>query len=307
MCLIAFALNTRDDCPLLVASNRDEFWARPTQALSRWTLADGTAVYGGRDLQAGGTWLGFSEAGRVAMLTNVRSATPDVAPRSRGELVTRWLAGDTVTPDWQTLLGESCSRDYGGFNLVLGHLYEGGWTWLSNRSAHSPPAATALPLSNGWVGCALPPGIYGLSNAGLDTPWPKTRRLKQVVAHALQVWSPDGEPKADAVKAGPGWRALLEAALLDRRPAAEHELPSTGVPWDREQQLSSAFVHIPEAAYGTRSSLIAHWHASAVGGQLHLDEWTHSPSGPSTHSTHRRISMSTWGMPTSSYPSPTAV
>ena len=309
MCLIAFALNMRDDCPLLLASNRDEFWQRPTLPLAAWTLPGGATVYSGRDQRAGGTWLGFSPSGRVAMLTNVRNGEPDEAPRSRGELVTRWLAGPGETPDWQALTGDHKAGDYGGFNLVLGDLRDGHWLWLSNRPDHVGSAGDPLPVNGGWHGLHLRPGVYGLSNAGLDTPWPKTRQLKAATAQALDLLD------QAASGANESWRHTLLNALLDRRLAPDPELPSTGIPLERERQLSSPFVHMPDAGYGTRSSLIARWHASAEGGQLELEEWTHAPGQtpardagtsdnvthwPLTGSTYRRVSMSTWGMPTSS-------
>lgn len=312
MCLIAFALNMRDDCPLLLASNRDEFWERPTLPLAEWTLPGGATVYSGRDMRAGGTWLGFSPSGRVAMLTNVRNGEPDEAPRSRGELVTRWLAGPAETPDWQALTGDHKAGDYGGFNLVLGDLKDGDWLWLSNRPGHADSGGDPLPVNGGWHGLRLRPGVYGLSNAGLDTPWPKTRQLKTATAQALDLLdhTTPGAPES--------WRHTLLDALLDRRLAPDQELPRTGVPLERERQLSSPFVHMPDAGYGTRSSLIARWHAPAKGGQLELEEWTHAPgqapgsdagsadnANSSTHwpltaSTYRRVSMSTWGIPTSS-------
>ena len=309
MCLIAFALNMREDCPLLLASNRDEFWERPTLPLAAWTLPGGAKVYSGRDMRAGGTWLGFSSSGRVAMLTNVRNGKPGEAPRSRGELVTRWLAGPNETPCWKTLTADHQADDYGGFNLVLGDVNGCDWVWLSNRPGHGRTDEN-LPVNGGWHGQRLRPGVYGLSNAGLDTPWPKTRRLKAATTRALHLLD------HTAPEASEHWRHTLLHALLDRRLAHDTELPSTGVPREWERQLSSPFVHMPDAGYGTRSSFIARWHASAVGGQLELEEWTHAPEqapsvsagSTSSHltrwplatSTYRRVSMSTWGMPTSS-------
>ncbi len=305
MCLIAFALDLRGDCPLLLASNRDEFWDRPTLALDTWTLPTGEVLAGGRDLRAGGTWLGFSAKGRVAMLTNVRNGEPDLAPRSRGELVTQWLAGQTESPDWLTMVARPRPSDYGGFNLVLGDVTRGDWVWLSNRASTEFAAGTPLPVSDGWYGLTLEPGIYGLSNAGLNTPWPKTQRLKAATRQALDQWPADGSARDG------NWRAPLLAALLDRQPADAQELPSTGIPWEREQQLSSPFVYMPEAGYGTRSSLIAHWRHSPEGGLLELEEWTHATEAAPPafgdrarwsldRSSYKRISMSTWGMPTSS-------
>ena len=305
MCLIAFALGARDDCPLLLASNRDEFWNRPTLPLDTWTLPSGEVVASGRDLRAGGTWLGFTAKGRVAMLTNVRNGQPDVAPRSRGELVTQWLAGRAETPNWSALVARRNPHDYGGFNLVLGDVTHGQWVWLTNRATQSGDVGSTLALNGGWFGAALEPGTYGLSNAGLDTPWPKTRRLKAATLQALEQWQAGDAPNGDR------WREPLLAALMDRRQADDAELPTTGIAKEREHQLSSAFVHMPEAEYGTRSSLLAHWRPGVQGGLLDLEEWTHPAEStvPTTghqerwsldRSTYRRISMSIWGMPTSS-------
>lgn len=301
MCLIAFALQARPDCPLLLAANRDEHWQRPTLPLQTWQLPDGVTVHSGRDLQAGGTWLGFSGHGRVAMLTNVRSGPPDAAPRSRGELVTRWLAGDGDLDRW---LEPVAPADYGGFNIVLGDLQRASWTWLSNQpgpvGTASPATRNALPLPPGWAGCRLGAGVYGLSNAGLDTPWPKTLALKGTLASVLPHW---GQPNAHDSA-----RAQLLQTLMDMRHAPAHACPDTGVPPEMERHLSSAFVHMPDRAYGTRSSLLAGWR----NGQLDLEEWTHpvdgtgpDGDGPLTHwpigrSAYRRISISMCGMPTSS-------
>ncbi len=342
MCLIAFALGQRADCPLLLAANRDEYWQRPTRPLAAWALAHGQTVYAGRDLLAGGTWLGFSAAGRVAMLTNVRDGLPERAARSRGELVTRWLAGPAAVPDVPALLQQTDPSAYNGFNLVLGDCLSGHWCWLSNRTrsaerdgpsaaesgSESPqkPAgmghtgadgtvARLLPLAlpPGWCGAVLPPGVYGLSNAALDSPWPKLLRLKAAIAAALPaptlgVALPAPEAVPSGCHAGPttqaqaeqGWNALLLQALLDRRPAPEAQLPATGVPLAHERMLSSPFVELPQHGYGTRSSLIARWlRPTADSSLLELQEWTHPP-GPLAPSGYSSLCISMWGMPTSS-------
>jgi len=364
MCLIAFAIGQRADCPLLLAANRDEFWQRPTLPLAVWALEQGQTVYAGRDLLAGGTWLGFSAAGRVAMLTNVRDGQPERAARSRGELVTRWLAGPAAVPDVSALLQQTDPSAYNGFNLVLGDCRSGHWHWLSNRAhraqregpsaaeSESPqkPAgmghtgadgavARLLPLAlpPGWCGAVLPPGIYGLSNAALDSPWPKLLRLKAAIAAAL----PDptiglplpapatgfgGGHEGPATQgAAQGWQDVLLQALLDRRPAPEEQLPATGVPLAHERLLSSPFVEMPQHGYGTRSSLIGRWlRPTAASSQLELQEWTHQPPphpfspsgaaraagqfgmgpaphlGQTSHSGYSRLCISMWGMPTSS-------
>lgn len=269
MCLIAFAIGASPDWPLVVAANRDERWDRPTLPLQAWQLPSGKTVWSGRDLQAGGTWLGLAEGGRVAMLTNVRSGPPELAPRSRGELVTDWLDSDEGCVDW---LRRFDPGQYGGFNLVLGDLANGRWSWVSNRVPDTPSAPAAAgsasdatpdglgQLAPGWQGCELEPGLYGLSNAALDTPWPKTVALKQALKRHLD----DG---ARAEAAGD-----LLNAMLHMSPAAEAELPATGVAPEVEKRLSSAFVHAPEMGYGTRSSMLVHWNAN---GSLDAREWTH--------------------------------
>lgn len=233
MCLIAFAINASTRWPLVIAANRDEFLNRPTQPLGRWQTGHGQEIISGRDLRAGGTWLGMTPNGRVAFLTNVREAQPQAAPRSRGELVTRWLQ-ETRDAQAFALALEQDGAAYGGFNLVLGDFQRNAWTWITNKSA----AASALHMQ------PLEPGVYGLSNAALNTPWPKTAALKSVLAAALH--SP--EPAA--------LQALLWAALANRERAPREQLPATGVPLAREEALSSAFVEFPEYTYGTRSSTV---------------------------------------------------
>jgi uncharacterized protein with NRDE domain len=257
MCLIAFAIGARTDLPLVIASNRDEHWSRPTQPLQAWTLPSGKQAYSGRDLQAGGSWLGLAQDGRVALLTNVRNGQPDAAPRSRGELVTQWLDAGS---DWQDWLPRFDPLQYGGFNLVLGDLAHGRWAWVSNRSG-----AGGRQLRQGWAGRELGPGVYGLSNAELDTPWPKTVALRQALRRHVESG------------AGENGTGELLAALLDKEQASAADLPCTGVDPELERQLSSAFVHAPAMGYGTRSSLIVH---AGSDGSASLKEWTHAPDDP---------------------------
>ena len=278
MCLIAFALNARPDCPLLIAANRDEFWDRPTLPLHSWTTPDGAVIHSGRDERAGGTWLGFNNGGRVAMLTNVRRTELLDRPRSRGELATRWLQGSTLCPDWQDLIGQVQPSDYAGFNLVLGDQHDGVWIWLSNHPVDAHAQGSPLPLPSGWVGRRLTPGFYGLSNAGLDTPWPKTQRLKAAVEHAVSQ-SPCSPVAAEG---------LLDV-LRDR----------TAYGSEPEPDLAAPFVHVPAKGYGTRSSLIACQRVMPEGFALEISEWTYPQGQASQGAIHKRISISTWGMPTS--------
>ena len=249
MCLIAFAINASARWPLVIASNRDEFFDRPTLPLARWQTASGQDIISGRDLRAGGSWLGITPGGRVAFLTNVREGQPQLMPNSRGELVTRWLDQDCDADAFAAVLKKE-GASYGGFNLVLGDFQRQAWTWLTNRSANQP---------SGWQVQALQAGVYGLSNAGLDTPWPKTTELKRVLAASLEA------PEPDAL------RAALWTALANRQRAPVECLPATGVPLALEEALSSAFVDFPEYAYGTRCSTLLL--ASAQEGHAEAGEW----------------------------------
>lgn len=263
MCLIAFAIGAHPACPLLLASNRDEFFDRPTSPLHRWPDAP-AGIWAGRDQRDGGTWLGISEAGRVALLTNVRSAQPGPGARSRGELATRWLEGSSDVDTFATGLEPAA---YGGFNLVVGDLRRDQWTWLCNRDPDRPhtDAAAALHRQD------LAPGVYGLSNAALDTPWPKTQRLKTALSQAMEALDTDA-----------AWLPPLQVALADDRPSRPDDLPATGVPADWERALSSPFVRAPDHGYGTRSSLVVRVQADDSRHRIDLHEWTHSPAGWST-------------------------
>ena len=243
MCLAAFAIHASTRWPLVVASNRDEFFDRPALPLARWQTAAGQSVISGRDVRAGGTWLGATPSGRIALLTNVRDvreASAPAAPRTRGELAMAWLEGGM---DADQFMAQTDSDAYGGFNMVLGDLQSGRWTWVSNRLLDVPGPAAGRPQSKGWCSQPLKPGIYGLSNAALDTPWPKTVALKTALKHALE--------SADAASL----EAHLWAALASRQQAPDEVLPDTGLPQALEKALSSAFIDEPArgpAGYGTR-------------------------------------------------------
>ena len=239
MCLIAFAIGASKRWPLVIASNRDEFLDRPTLPLDWWQTACGQEIISGRDLRAGGTWLGMTPAGRVAFLTNVREAAPKVALFSRGELVTRWLESQSDASAFATLL-EKDKHQYGGFNLVLGDVQQNAWTWMTNRSLES---------LSGWLSESLAPGVYGLSNAALDTPWPKTVALKNALMASLR-------QEEITNSQDDSWQGPLWTALGNRARAPIHSLPTTGVPEAMEAALSSAFVDFPEHRYGTRSSTV---------------------------------------------------
>ncbi len=165
MCLIAFAWRVRADAPLLLVANRDEFHARPSAAAQFWDDAPG--VFAGRDLTAGGTWIGMGRQGRFAAVTNIRDpqSKAGAAPRSRGELTADFLRLDMPAEHY---LSEIAGRidEYQGFNLLIG---DGQSLWYLHGEAGSTPRA-------------LDPGIYGLSNAALDVPWPKLRLARDRLA-----------------------------------------------------------------------------------------------------------------------------
>lgn len=266
MCLVVFAIQASGRWPLVIASNRDESFDRPTLPLQRWQGFSGQTIISGRDERAGGTWLGVTLSGRVAFLTNVRerpglSGLPAAAPRSRGELVTGWLDGNQNVD--QFMADKDCAA-YGGFNLVVGDWHRNEWSWLSNRPLlpSSRHADVNHGLLAGWAFKPLTPGIYGLSNASLDTPWPKTLALKAALSEALQ----NAEEAGDSAAI----QKSLWSALASRKPVAELRLlPDTGVPLEMEKALSSAFIDMPGRAYGTRCSTLLLAEVAVSGMQSH--------------------------------------
>lgn len=234
MCLIVFAWKLLPHCPLMLAANRDEFFARPTQAAGWWD--DHPHVYAGRDLQAGGTWLGINRSGRVAALTNIRNGHPlREAKRSRGELVANFLSNAIDACDYLDQVREQ-SGSYNGFNLIFGD--EHALYWVSNGEQ-----TTYRPLE---------PGIYGLSNGSLDTPWPKLVRAKAQFSSLLCQGAPDD--------------AYFEM-LSDTTRAADARLPDTGVSLEWERLLSP--ICIESEHYGTRASSLVRVHG---GGRAELRE-----------------------------------
>lgn len=242
MCLAVLALHTLPGIPVLIAANRDEFHARPTLPAAQWP--DAPDIYAGRDGQAGGTWMGATAQGRYALVTNFREPGRhlDNAP-SRGALVEDFLRGD-MTPQAYLQALHGGDQAYNGFNLIVGDARQ-AW-YLSNRDGGPR---------------ALAPGVYALSNHLLDTPWPKLARTKAAFSAVLQ-----HPPQPDL----PG----LFAALSDRSPADDADLPATGLPLDRERLLSSPFIVSPE--YGTRSSSVMALHDNGAG---ELEERRFAPDG----------------------------
>lgn len=274
MCLIGLALDAHPRFPLLIAANRDEFRSRPTQALHWWTDRPPGAVpvLGGRDLQAGGGWMLLSPQGRLALLTNVRApAWQRPEARSRGELPLGWLESRAGAEAWAAAHPPA---SHNGHNLLLGVLDpagRGAGRWHALQAGHG---AFAPGLQ------ALGPGVHGVSNAALDTPWPKLRRLKSALAAALaalpQQAAEDPPPEATDDDAVETLARQLFTALADTHPADPDQLPSTGVSLDWERWLSPSFIRTPDGRYGTLSSSVLLLERRAGGSRLLWIERSHA-------------------------------
>lgn len=224
MCTLAIRYAPGTAHPLLIAANRDEFLARDTRPLHWWD--DRPDLLGGRDGEAGGTWFGVTRGGRFATLTNVRVFPLKENAPSRGHLVQRFLEGTEGPEAYAAGLSAEGPR-YNGYNLLFGTLGgpQGAELWY--HSNHGPPPAP------------LPPGLHGLSNALLNTPWPKVEAVRETFG-ALFAEPAAAEPEA------------VFAALRDPRTYPDERLPDTGVGPERERGLSALFIELP--GYGTRAS-----------------------------------------------------
>ncbi len=230
MCLILFAYQYHAEYPLVVAANRDEYYARPTQTADFWKEAPD--IFAGKDLQAGGTWMGISKQGRFAAVTNFREPKeqPDNAI-SRGELCKNFLLSQADTKTFTEKIDQH-HHLYAGFNLLLG---EPSDTNTLQLSYYSNRTRTMRPLA---------PGIYGLSNGLLNDPWPKVTSGKAALQNILDNHE---QPSSSAL------RQLLDL-LLDQHIAQDDDLPSTGINLEMERALSSRFIRTPE--YGTRTTTV---------------------------------------------------
>ena len=220
MCLVAWNWQPQSETPLLLIGNRDEFYARPTRSLHWWP---NHRVLAGKDLQAGGTWLGVGASGRLAVLTNYRDPKmmhPN--PRSRGELVTSFLQCDASATSFLNQLAVNVS-DYNPFNLLV---FDG-----QHLLGFESRRASAF---------LVPPGVGSVSNADFETPWPKLLRLKARFRALVESTATD--------------EAALLDVLQDRAAAPDDQLPDTGLGLDWERALSSPFVAMKE--YGTRACSI---------------------------------------------------
>jgi uncharacterized protein with NRDE domain len=242
MCLIVLAWQSHPEYRLVVAANRDEFVARPASPAHWW--ADDPSILAGRDLEAGGTWMGLSRDGRFAALTNYRDPTHHRpgAP-SRGALVRNCLTSSlTAAATLEDLA--TVSSDYAGFNMLV-----------------SDGRALGIHASTTGTVTMLSPGVYGLSNHLLDTDWPKVRLARARFTAALTRLPDDGD---------------MLALLRDDRPAPDAHLPQTGVSAEWERLLSSAFIRAPGYGYATRCSTVV-----TIGhdGETRLSEWTWDADG----------------------------
>lgn len=221
MCLIFFALNQHPTYKLIVAANRDEFYARETAPAHFWE--DHPRILGGRDLEAAGTWMAMNKNGRISLVTNYRD--PDnINPKapSRGQLVSDFLLNSDTAQAYLRNVAER-AKQYNGFNLLTGYPHE---LWY---------------LSNYQEGIQkLESGVYGLSNHLLDTPWPKVHRGKEKFSSAIK----ESNIESDT----------LFELLYDEQRAQDDLLPDTGIGLERERALSSMF--IKTKGYGTRCSTV---------------------------------------------------
>lgn len=251
MCLIIIAHRTDDDLPLIVAANRDEFHARPTQDAHWWP--DRPHILGGRDLQAAGTWLAVDRNGRFAAVTNYRDADqPRAGLRSRGHLVTDFLNGDESPLDYVASIDDD---RFAGFNLLAG---DGDTLAYRCNRAGGPRQ--------------LAPGIYAVANATLDTPWPKVERVKKALLNLLD--------------AGNVNETELLRLLDDRERARAGEVETGGLPFETAHALTAPFVVQPD--YGTRSSTVL---TRTAAGDVRFTEKRFDASGRSTGASNFLFSL----------------
>ncbi|XP_065881146.1 uncharacterized protein [Euphorbia lathyris] len=229
MCIAAFVWQAYPLYPLLLLQNRDEYHNRPTEVVAWW---DGSDILGGKDSVAGGTWLACSRSGRVAFLTNVSElhSLPDA--KSRGELPVLFLESSKSPKEFaETLVKEA--HQYNGFNLILADISSNTMVYISNR-----PKGEAIDIQE------VSPGIHVLSNAKLDSPWPKAERLKLNFKDQLDKYGASEIPV----------KKMVKMVMRDTVKAEKNRLPGIRSR-DWEYSVSSIFVQVdtPLGRYGTRS------------------------------------------------------
>ncbi|UXX79718.1 NRDE family protein [Reichenbachiella carrageenanivorans] len=219
MCLILFAWKKHPKYNLVLSANRDEFYNRPTQPAQVWPAHP--SLIAGKDLTAGGTWMGITQSGRFAALTNYRDPK-HINPQapSRGSLTKDFLITNSEPEEYLHKI-KSSNIPYNGFNLLVGDQDN---LWYYNNINHEI--------------ISLPSGIYGLSNALLNEPWPKVKVGKERLGHIL---SNENLSTKD-----------LLTLVQDQTIAPDHLLPQTGIPIEWERALSAMYITTPD--YGTRCS-----------------------------------------------------
>ena len=247
MCLAVLAYKHHPDYSLILSTNRDEFYARPTAPADWWE--DHNDILAGRDIEKGGTWMGITRNGRYALVTNYREYPPEKQyTTSRGSLVTDYLKSDVTPAGYgKTLMDEG--DQYDGFNLIWGDT--NSLHYYSNRGPKLQE---------------IQPGIYGLSNHLLNTPWPKLKKAKLAFASALY-------------RSGSIDHSEMHSILQDTTPAPEEELPNTGMDKEWERALSPCFIETPN--YGTRTTTTLF---IAKDGTVNFNEHTHATNQKKTHS-----------------------
>lgn len=247
MCLIIIAYQADPRYPLVVAANRDEFFTRPSSQADFWSDENTTQqVLAGRDLVAGGTWLGINRSGRFAAVTNIRDPSQtEPRPRSRGKLTRDFLTGEETPRQYCDSL-KSSFGDFAGYNLLIGD--QNSLIYVNNQEQKV------------WE---VEPGIHGLSNGLLNSPWPKVSRGKQSLQNLLDR---EQELRTDD----------LITMMSDRTQASDADLPNTGVPIELERKLSSAFIQNTERHYGTLCSSAIIFDDS---GEIRFSEQNYDESG----------------------------
>ena len=254
MCLIALGWRALPAYRLVVAANRDEYFGRPSAAADFWD--DHRTVLAGRDLEAGGTWLGITLEGRFAALTNYRNpAERRTGVPSRGALVSDFLIGKATPAEYVKEIGQKAT-DFNGFSLLAGDP-EALW-FISNRGGRA---------------LRVEPGVHGLSNHLLDTPWPKVERAKARFAEQLK---------------RPFDAAAAFALLGDTERATSSELPSTGVSLELEERLSAIRI-LAAGGYGTRCSTVL---CFTTDGRLEFHERSYREDGGEGATISYRMTLS---------------
>ena len=235
MCVILIAWQVHPEYPLVFIANRDEFFSRKTLAAAKWT--DAPHVFGGRDDERGGTWLGISDNGKIAAVTNYRNGPLNgklVSPESRGELTCNWLKDESTSSSPEEYLKAIDGQRFDGYNIIVGNVQEGLWyssNWADNGAVHR-----------------LSPGIHGVSNHYMDAPgWPKVDTAKKQLKTLLH----DTTTLDEDCLIEKLFDILRNDTMYD-----DEELPETGIDANIEKLFSSMFVKADEFDYGTRACTV---------------------------------------------------